>query len=461
MNRREHRTILLVEDEFPIALAEARTIEEFGYRVVTAHSGERAVQIATIDSEIALILMDIDLGAGIDGAEAARRILERRNLPVVYLTAHAEQGYVDRVEDFAGYGYVLKTAGDAVMKLSIKTAFALFEANSSASSNEKKYEIMFANIPDVISVVRADGMVKFESSNVKQRFGWTPDDLVDRDVWQLMHPEDLPRLRAGFAAILRQDGAGNTIECRYRCKDGTYRANELTARNLTSDPLINGILVNFHDITDRRIAEEEIKALLAEKDLILKEVHHRIRNNMSTVSSLLSLQAEALVDPAAVSALRDAKARLRSMGLLYDKLFLSENLREMSVRDYLAALVDEIIDLYSDNDELKVEITIADFSLGVKELFSLGIIVNELVTNAVKHAFTGKTDRLIRIAADKIETRVTLVVSDNGNGIPGDFDFEGTTGFGLTLIAGLAKQLDGEVRFERQNGTIATLDFAV
>ncbi len=468
MNTKEHKTILLVEDEFPIALAEARAVEEFGYRVVTAHSGERAVQIATIDSEIALVLMDIDLGAGIDGAEAARRILEKRKLPIVYLTSHAEKNFVDRVEGVDRYGYVLKTAGDAVIRSSIEMAFDLFEANIEARmtetalrSSETRYEIMFANISDIISIVRADGLVKFKSPNVERWFGWKPEERVESDVWQLVHPEDLARLREQLAALLRHENAQKTAECRYRCKDGSYRMIELTATNLTADPVVDGILINFHDITERKLAEDKVKALLAEKELILKEVHHRIRNNMSTVTSLLSLQAEALVDPAAVSALQDAKARLRSMGLLYDKLFLSENLREMSARDYLAALVDEIVVLFADNDRTRVEKSIADFTLGVKELSYLGIIVNELVTNAVKHAFAGKSDPLITVAAEKNENRVTLTVSDNGTGIPEETDFEGSSGFGLTLIAALAKQLDGVLRLERDNGTRAILDFAV
>lgn len=201
--------------------------------------------------------------------------------------------------------------------------------------------------------------------------------------------------------------------------------------------------------------------LLEEKDLLLKEVRHRIKNNMNTMMSLLSLQANEMKNPATVSALKDAQNRFQSMGVLYDKLNRTESLREMSVEVYLPPLVDEIIKMFPNSANVKIEKKIDDFVLGVKELSSLGIIVNELLTNTMKHAFVGKTNGLITVSASKIGNRVTIVVGDNGTGISESIDIEHSNGFGLMLVGTLTKQLNGTIRIERKKGTQFVLEFEV
>ena len=165
------------------------------------------------------------------------------------------------------------------------------------------------------------------------------------------------------------------------------------------DGEIVGLTVSSRDITERKRAEEKINALLEEKELLLREVHHRIKNNMNTMVSLLSLQSETMEDWKAVAALEDAKSRLQIMSVLYDKLYRTENLREMSIKDYLPALVDEIIDVFPNKASVQIETRIDDFVLGVKLLSPLGIIVNELLTNAMKYAFIGRDDGLITVSA--------------------------------------------------------------
>ena len=116
MSSPERKTILLVEDEGIIAMTGAKTIEGFGYRVIIANSGEKAVRLALDDKSIRLILMDINLGKGIDGTEAARQILSKRTIPIVFLTSHSEKDYVERVKEITRYGYVIKDSGDVVLK---------------------------------------------------------------------------------------------------------------------------------------------------------------------------------------------------------------------------------------------------------------------------------------------------------------------------------------------------------
>jgi PAS domain S-box-containing protein len=140
MNMKAKKTILLVEDEALVALAEMQTIEGFGYKVLIANSGEEGVQIALCDDAVSLILMDIDLGKGISGSEAATQILKKRTLPIVFLTSHSEREMVEKVRGITRYGYVIKNSGDFVLQLSIEMAFELFEAHQNTSEKERKLE---------------------------------------------------------------------------------------------------------------------------------------------------------------------------------------------------------------------------------------------------------------------------------------------------------------------------------
>ncbi len=212
-------------------------------------------------------------------------------------------------------------------------------------------------------------------------------------------------------------------------------------------------------VTERKAAEEKVKALLAEKELVLREVHHRIKNNMSTIYGLLSLQAATMKDQAAVTALEDAGRRVQSMMVLYNKLYQSSDVTTLSVIEYLPELVDDIVGNFPNSGSVKVEKKIEDFTLKAARLQSIGIIVNELLTNIMKYAFIGRSGGTIVVAASLEENRAYFAIEDDGNGIPEKIDFENSTGFGLVLVQALTKQLEGTIRIERGTGTKIILEF--
>jgi PAS domain S-box-containing protein len=245
---------------------------------------------------------------------------------------------------------------------------------------------------------------------------------------------------------------------RLKRKDGTNYNASLTI-GIVNIAGINVLQTLLQDITERSRAEEKINNLLAEKELLLKEVHHRIKNNMSTMISMLSLQAETMEDASASSAIKSAEIRMHSMAVLYDKLYRSYNLREMSIKDYLPYLVDEIVGNFPNCDMVKIEKYIDDFVLGVNVLHPLGIIVNELITNAMKHAFVGRDDGVLCVSASIKGSRVTIVVEDNGVGLPESIHIESSTKFGIQLVSLLTKQIGGSIKIERLKGTQFVLEF--
>jgi PAS domain S-box-containing protein len=218
---------------------------------------------------------------------------------------------------------------------------------------------------------------------------------------------------------------------------------------------------SFQDITERKLAEEKIKALLDEKDLILKEVHHRIKNNMNVIFSLLQLQAESLKDTAAINALQDSASRVRSMMVLYDRLYRMEYVKKISVTEYVPALVDEIISNFPINKPVLIEKKIDEFTLNADRLQPLGIIINELLTNILKYAFTEKDSGKITVSATVKNGSAVFVIHDDGIGIPESISFEKSTGFGLQLVRLLTMELRGTIRIERGIGTSVILEFGL
>ncbi len=226
------------------------------------------------------------------------------------------------------------------------------------------------------------------------------------------------------------------------------------------DGKVLDVVCTFLDISERKKAEERVQGLLAEKEIILKEVHHRIKNNMSTICGLLSLQADAMRDPSVVSALKDAESRVTCMMMLYDRLYQSGSFTEASIGEYLPDLVDEIVGNFPGGGSVNIEKDVEDIVLDARCLSTIGIIVNELLTNIMKYAFAGRAGGRIVVSASQKGDLVLLTVQDDGVGMPESVDAEGSPGFGLTLVRLLADQLGGSMRIERDGGTRIILEFS-
>lgn len=274
--------LLLVEDEALIALSESRLLEKHGFDVEIAHSGEKALETVALATDISLVLMDIDLGKGIDGTEAARRILQIRELPIIFLTSHSEKEYVDRIEKISGYGYVLKNSGEFVLVQSIRMAYKLFQAYRGMKESEEKYRAAFMTSPDSVNINRIDGLYVDINEGFTALTGYTREDVIGKlsskiDIWAI--PEDRQRLVRG----LESDGYVKNLESRFRCKDGTLKTGLMSARliMLKGEPHILSIT---RDITEKKEIEERLQlAVEGSRDgiwdwnLLTDEAYHSAR----------------------------------------------------------------------------------------------------------------------------------------------------------------------------------------
>ncbi len=323
-----------------------------------------------------------------------------------------------------------------------------------------------------------------------QEFPATYDAFLGR-----VHPDDRDILDAEYSGSLLEGKDGYELEHRIvRKDDGAVRyVHEKCIHTRDDNGIITRSVGMVQDVTERQHAEQKLReaetesrrlladaersrmallsvvedmketetkigALLDEKELLLKETHHRIKNNIGTINSLLSLQANAQIDPAVKAVLDDAAQRLQSMMVLYDKLYRSENYGEMSVKEYLPTLIDEMVGAFPIAVPVGTDIRVDDFTLSAKILSNIGIIMNEFVANSMKYAFGGAERGLIHVFATVEGSNLRFVYGDDGAGLPETIDFEHSTGFGLQLVNVLVRQIGGSIRIDREYGTEYTIE---
>lgn len=201
---------------------------------------------------------------------------------------------------------------------------------------------------------------------------------------------------------------------------------------------------------------------LHEKETLLKEIHHRIKNNLQLVSSLLNLQSSFIADKAIAARLRESQDRIKSIALLHEKLYETKDLKRINFIEYVSVLVQTLQETYKDKKKhiiLSMRMEMEDAFFTMDTALPCGLILNELVTNCYKYAFRKKKEGRILISMKKNKEVYTMVVSDNGSGIPKNIDHHTTASLGLQLVSALTEQLKGKIKIERKNGTAFTITF--
>ncbi len=310
---------------------------------------------------------------------------------------------------------------------------------------------------------RGDYAMTYVSENVQAQLGYEPVAyLNDAKFWtDHIHPQDLQRVLADMEHLIRD--SYHASEYRFQHKDGDYRWMRDETRlvhDAEGQPI--EVVGSWIDITERKQAEEQIQASLQEKEVLLKEIHHRVKNNLQVVSSLLSLQSKGVQDAASLEVLRESQNRVKSMALIHEKLYQSQDLSQVDIADYVRDLTTHLFRTYrADAGVVTLRVIVSDaVRLGVGTAIPCGLIVNELVSNALKHAFPGGRAGEVRVELDRDERgKLVLAVSDTGVGFPADIDFRTTGSLGLKLVATLADQLEGSIELGRSGGTTFKITF--
>lgn len=284
--------------------------------------------------------------------------------------------------------------------------------------------------------------------------GYPPDDFYTvPDLYEtIIHPDDRKILR-NHEKTLSSEGH-DPLYFRIITKLHTVKwISHVCSAIYDAEGTYRGRRGSNRDVTKRMLAESEVKKLLTEKEYLLKEVHHRIKNNMTTLLSIITLQSDAVENEEAKNALESVEKRVWSMLSLYETLFQAEDFQNVSVKHYLSSLVDSIMATFPEAENITVRKDFEDFKVPAKIILSIGIMVNELITNVMKYAFKSTSSGILKISAAYAHKRIRLVVADNGTGIPDGFDITESDGFGMKLINLMVHQLSGTIHYEREQGT--------
>lgn len=708
------KTILLVEDDPMIAFAETAVLEKYNYEIINIDNGEQAIEILNRNSQIDLILMDINLGPGIDGTVAAQKILKDHDIPLIFLSSHTERSVVEKTEGITSYGYIVKNSGETVLIASIKMAFRLYDARKKEIEKENRLRATLNSIGDAVLATDSTGNVtsmnpvaiqltghSFEEAagkplheifniiDSKSRkvcedpvqkvllsgtvvglanhtllisksgqeyqisdsaspiineqgaiegvvlvfrditrdyelqeslkesqerlnlavataklgyFDWKPADGpvhwdtelhkifeldprsdVDRFeyFYKHVHPDDVQLIQSEFEKSIDPSNPELFFQSNHRflMPSGKLKYLASCAQHMRdTQGVVTRIIGTFQDITDRKLTEEalaqnekrlralvdnapiciheidlqgriismnssglkmmglksesniynmpyldavneadkanvarlleraiaglaatfefaspkkesayfsssfvplkddagqvqrlmgitsnitEVKKLLREKEALMQEAHHRIKNNVLSISSLLNLQADSTDNEEAIYLLQEAIGRINTITVLYDKLLQANHFAESSVKTYIKGIVTELVKLYSLPDNIEIQTDLEDFNLDSKRLVSVGMIVNELVTNSLKYAFIKGKSGYLKVSIKQKDEVVLISIDDNGVGLPEGFDRTTTNSLGIALVEMLAQQLQGKFVLESIKGLQANVEFPI
>jgi len=215
------------------------------------------------------------------------------------------------------------------------------------------------------------------------------------------------------------------------------------------------------NITSSKILENQIKASLHEKDVLLKEIHHRVKNNLQIIISLMNLQSGYIKDEQTLKAVKDGQSRVRSMALVHEKFYQADELTEINFADYVEKLCQFLFQSYGDkSDRIRLVVEADRVAFDMDTAMPCGLLINEIVSNSLKYAFHGDREGEIKIELKRLpDHRIMMSISDDGVGLADDFDIQQSESLGLQLITALTSQLDGELDFSREKGTKFSITF--
>lgn len=345
-----------------------------------------------------------------------------------------------------------------------------YEAELALRESERRFRDLVETISDLVWEVDVQGAYSYVSPRVKELLGYEPEELLGRTPFDLMPPEEAQRIGKIFRDLVAARQPISSLEYVNLRKDGSMVVLETSGL-----PLLDaaGHLMGYRgvgrDITARKLAEKQIKNSLREKEVLLREIYHRVKNNLQVISSLLSLQARTIADKKAAANFLESQGRIDSMALIHEKLYGSEDLARISFIDYVPELARNLFISYgADAGRIKLKITVTEVSLGIDTAIPLGLIINELVSNCLKHAFPadapcgrpGEPECEIRVdLRPSGDGRYLLTVSDNGVGAPKEIDFHNSKTLGMKLVNTLVEQLDGTIDLESGIGTQVKITF--
>lgn len=360
------------------------------------------------------------------------------------------------------------------------------QAREEIAKSEARYRDLVEKAGIAILVDERDGFFKYFNKRFADMFGYTMKEMEKQAIQTLVHPDDVGWIMNYHSGRFKGEKAPHRYEFRGIRKDGSVLHLEIDVTVLRERSRVVGTRSYIWDISERKKIEgqlrkargeletrvqertedlvranEALQTALAEKEVLLREIHHRVKNNLQVISSILNLQSRHAEDSRTRAVLEESRSRIQSMTMVYEQLYQAEDLSRIDFRKYVRNLAGALhVSHHVNHEAIKLNTDIDDFQLDIGTAIPCGLIISELVLNSLKHAFPENTVGQVDIAfrAGK-KMQCTLMVRDNGIGLPEDLDVDSANTLGLQLVRALVDQLEGTIQMVRNNGTKFIIKF--
>jgi PAS domain S-box-containing protein len=329
------------------------------------------------------------------------------------------------------------------------------QAEKRLKQSEERLQAMFNALPDSILRVNSKGIIL---NGKLYRNSQLSVELENKKIQDIFGKENRDRFIKAFQKVLKEKRESN-LEIEYSFfKEEANQYLEARLSPINEDE----ILMIVRNITQEKLVEQQIFDSLREKEILLKEVHHRVKNNLQIISSILNLQSSYVTDENTIEILRESQNRIKSMSFIHESLYQNKNFSTIKFSEYLLNLCNNLIHSYQLSDVLlDTDFRMDDYALNLDQAIPCGLIVNELITNSIKYAFRGRANGKITVHFTVNNSRAELRIFDNGVGLPKTVDFRNTESLGLQLVVTLVEQLGGEIEELKLEGTGYLITFVV
>ena len=427
-------------------------------------NGEKPFIKALETEKLDLILLDF-LVPGFDGLTALKLARDQvPDVPVIIISGNIGEEIAIETLKQGATDYVLK---QRLSRLAPAIRRALREneehrkrqdAESALRASEASYRAIFNNTGTATVIVDSKLTVQLANEEFAKMTGFAREKIEGKkQLAEFICEEDRKRLENCFSF---GDDLLSLPRHSEICLHSDGEKTISVVMTLARIPATEDAVVSMLDISERKQAEQQLQNSLQEKDVLLKEIHHRVKNNLQIINSLLSLQNARLTGEKEGSPCNDCRDRIRSMAIVHEQLYQSTDFTKINIKEYISRVVLNLFRSFEVGHRIRYELSLSDTCLGIQDAIPLGLVINELTTNCLKHAFPGDRHGLIVFELNPLdEKQIELIIRDNGVGLPESVKLEDTQSFGLHLIKLLIEQVKGKVSILRKDGTEFKITF--
>lgn len=457
--------VLIIEDSEDDALLMVRQLRKGGYEPVYDLVATAEAMAASLDrQEWDIIIADYNMPhfSGL----AALHLMKERGLDLPFIIVSGVIGEETAVEAMrsGAHDYLMKenlTRLIPAIERELREAAMRRDrrrAEEALRESERRFRLLVERAADALFLHDLDGRLVDVNRQACDSLGYTREELLGMSIMDVAPEVDIGELGRRWMQVTTHGPV--TVEGVHRRKDGAVFPVEVRVGSFETGEK-RYLLALARDITDRKRAEEQIRESLREKEILLKEIHHRVKNNLQVIYSLLNLQSGYIRDPRDKDMIRECQNRVRSMAIIHETLYQSKDLARMDLAKYIRSLAANLFQSYGVNGAaVQLTIRVAEINLALDTAIPCGLIINELISNSLKYAFPrGRTGEIVVDLHPVEDGRLRLTVRDDGVGLPPDLDFRNTPSLGLQLVNTLTDQLEGTIELSRDRGTEFRITF--